>query len=81
MKKTRGESKALDDDNHIQLNTFLLWMVAFYLSLVQVTFKGNQRLQMGLVTTQLFFICGLSKRPKGQVKDKPMEALFLCSKS
>ena len=69
MKKTRGESKALDDDNHIQLKTFLLWMVAFYLCLVQVTFKGNQRQQMGVVvTTQLFFICALSKRPKGQIK-------------
>ena len=55
-------------------------MVAFYLSLVQVTFKGNQRLQMGLVTTQLFFICGLSKRPKGQVKIANGGSLFVFTK-
>ena len=67
MKKTRGESKALDDDNHIQLKTFLLWMVAFYLCLVQVTFKGNQRQQMGVVvTTQLFFFAPYPRDLKGK---------------
>ena len=56
-------------------------MVAFYLCLVQVTFEGNQRLQMGLiVTTQLFFICSLSKRPKGQVKIANGGSLFVINK-
>ena len=35
---------------------------------------------MGLMTTQLFFICGLSKRPKGQVKVTNRGSLFVFNK-